>query len=739
MNKQECLKMNSDELYEHLLSYVMENPIEAKDFLDSLGREERYRVDYEFRAFIDTSKLLLFNIYGQGEKVISRCTELLERSNTLGLWQLVSIHWNLLGSSYSSFHMFERALECYNHVIMNEKKHGLTDMESDVYNNIALIYMELEDYNEAYKYLQSAIEKLEEKGIRQLRYSSKFISYSSNLVIIFCKLNLTQKAIEIFEKMRRIHFNEINYVSKYSYYIAELYYSFFISDYQRAEQVYRESKEFIKNNTSKLFSLIFVYVELCLRFQLSFDFYIKDLLLLKNINLQSFTTDNITLYKELRNYYKHIGNRDEFEKLNDWYIECLEQNHNNIRKQRLYSLQVIQKAVKKDKNLKEVASRNSELTLIMDEALKNKKALEQAYQRIEMINELGRKITSSLNLAEVVALIYRNLKRNLPMDVFILFAVEKANHCLRSLVYYEENRLQPEFCISLDEERSVLVDCYKSKKLISSNDKKYNRIFEEYVKSQKRAKLNSAIYMPLKVGNDIIGICSVQYRIPNIYNKSHISFLEQLSPYLSIALNNAVYSRRLEKEIRSHLETQNKLEAANKRLEHISSIDGLTQISSRRDFDNKFMELLNIAKNKHSDILVLMLDVDNFKLYNDTYGHLEGDEALKQVANVFRKHMDAIGGLSARFGGEEFVGACIGLNYEESKDLAECIRRDVDELGIEHKATALGHLSISVGGAVAKGHDINGKSDVLRLADDSLYYAKNTGKNKVFINYLETE
>lgn len=102
MNKQECLKMNSDELYEHLFSYVMENPIDAKDFLDSLGREERYRVDYEFRAFIDTSKLLLFNIYGQGEKVISRCTELLERSNTLGLWQLVSIHWNLLGSSYSS-------------------------------------------------------------------------------------------------------------------------------------------------------------------------------------------------------------------------------------------------------------------------------------------------------------------------------------------------------------------------------------------------------------------------------------------------------------------------------------------------------------------------------------------------------------------------------------------------------------------------------------------------------------
>lgn len=740
MNKQECLKMNSDELYEHLISYVMKNPIDAKEFLDSLGREERYRVDYEFRAFIDTAGVILFGIYGQGEKVISRCTELLERTKNLSLWRLVSIHWNLLGNAYSSFNMFERALECYNNVIINEKRHRLSDIESNAYNNIALIYLGLEAYNEAYKYLQLAIEKLEEKERQRPRYSSKFISYTGNLVIIFYKWNLPKKAIEVFERMRQIGFHELNHTAKYSYYIAELYYSFFISDYDRAEKVYRETKEFVKkNNISKLLSLVSVYVELCLRFKLSSDFYIKDLLLLKSMDFKSFTPDNITVYRELKKYYKQIGDRDEFDKLNDLYIEFLEQNNNNIRTQRLYSLQVIQKSIKKDKNLKEVASRNTELKLIMDEALRNKKALQQAYQKIEMINELGRKITSSLHLAEVVGLIYRNLKQNLPMDVFILFAVEKGNHCLRSLVYYEENRLQPEFCISLDEERSILVDCYKSKKLISSNDKDYQRFFEKCIKNQKGAKLNSAIYMPLKVGEDIIGVSSIQYRIPGIYNKSHISFLEQLSPYLSIALNNAVYSRRLEKEIRSHLETQNQLKAANKRLAHISSIDGLTQISSRRDFENKFMELLSLAKSENSDILVLMLDIDNFKLYNDTYGHLEGDEALKKVANVFREHMDEIGGLSARFGGEEFVGACIGVDYEESKELAERIRRDVDELGIENRKAPLGHLTISVGGAVAKGNDINGRSDILRLADDSLYYAKNTGKNKIFINYLERE
>ncbi|MDO4753578.1 MAG: GGDEF domain-containing protein [Bacillota bacterium] len=137
-----------------------------------------------------------------------------------------------------------------------------------------------------------------------------------------------------------------------------------------------------------------------------------------------------------------------------------------------------------------------------------------------------------------------------------------------------------------------------------------------------------------------------------------------------------------------------------------------------------------------STVSTFMIDVDNFKLYNDTYGHLEGDEVLKSVANIFKNHMDLRDGLSARFGGEEFVGACTGLTFEESQDLAERIRACVYDLNIEHIHSPLGRLTVSIGVSFAKGIDSSRKSELMRLADVLLYHAKNSGKNRVVIDYL---
>lgn len=185
------------------------------------------------------------------------------------------------------------------------------------------------------------------------------------------------------------------------------------------------------------------------------------------------------------------------------------------------------------------------------------------------------------------------------------------------------------------------------------------------------------------------------------------------------------------------IKNKNALEAAYKNLEKMSSMDGLTHISSRRDFENRFLNMIAVAKVESKPVTVFMMDIDFFKLYNDTYGHLEGDEVLKKIAVLFRDRLEEVDGLAARFGGEEFIGACMGLTIEDSKNLAEKICEDIYELKIENKKAELGYVSVSIGVSVGEGISAEDRSKMMKQADISLYEAKNTGRNKIVLDIVE--
>lgn len=185
------------------------------------------------------------------------------------------------------------------------------------------------------------------------------------------------------------------------------------------------------------------------------------------------------------------------------------------------------------------------------------------------------------------------------------------------------------------------------------------------------------------------------------------------------------------------IKTKNRLQEAYNKLEKISSMDGLTDISSRREFESRFLDILVRAKKTHQNVAVFMADIDNFKLYNDTFGHLEGDEVLKSVATVFRLALEEIHGISARFGGEEFIGACIGLDETECFEVGEKIRKGIRDIGIDHPKSPFGCVTVSVGIAWAGTAGVTRRSEIMRLADETLYMAKDSGKDTVKIQMLE--
>lgn len=182
-----------------------------------------------------------------------------------------------------------------------------------------------------------------------------------------------------------------------------------------------------------------------------------------------------------------------------------------------------------------------------------------------------------------------------------------------------------------------------------------------------------------------------------------------------------------------------KLRERNFRLEELSNKDGLTEISNRRNFEACILKDINKAREEGLSMAIFMFDVDNFKNYNDTYGHLEGDRILKTVALIIRDHFSFENGISARFGGEEFVAACVGKMKAELEAIGNKIREEIFSLEIENRGSELGKLSVSVGISYSKKLGEDAKYLLMREADNSLYQAKNKGKNNVVIQEIDTK
>ncbi|NDY43219.1 diguanylate cyclase [Dissulfurirhabdus thermomarina] len=179
-------------------------------------------------------------------------------------------------------------------------------------------------------------------------------------------------------------------------------------------------------------------------------------------------------------------------------------------------------------------------------------------------------------------------------------------------------------------------------------------------------------------------------------------------------------------------ESERRLEESNAALERLSTLDGLTGIANRRRFDEALAREWRRAARDGHELGLVLLDIDHFKAYNDTYGHLEGDDCLKQVAAAVEKAMRRPGDLAARYGGEEFAAILPETGIDGARKRAEAIRAAVEALGIPHEASPVAdHVTVSLGAAAAAPGKGGGPEDLIQQADAGLYAAKEGGRNRV--------
>ena len=194
--------------------------------------------------------------------------------------------------------------------------------------------------------------------------------------------------------------------------------------------------------------------------------------------------------------------------------------------------------------------------------------------------------------------------------------------------------------------------------------------------------------------------------------------------YISKPFNPAIVRVR----IRNHLQSvqQRRL------LEQLAMLDSLTGIPNRRRFTKVFEQEWRRGMRDGTPISLIVVDVDHFKAYNDTYGHAAGDEVLRLIARTLQDALRRPGDFVARYGGEEFVILLPGITSEGAMAPAEQARAGIEALDIPHAvSTVAARVTISQGGATCRPAEGNTEPDLFRLADSYLYVAKHAGRNRV--------
>ena len=166
--------------------------------------------------------------------------------------------------------------------------------------------------------------------------------------------------------------------------------------------------------------------------------------------------------------------------------------------------------------------------------------------------------------------------------------------------------------------------------------------------------------------------------------------------------------------------------------ERNSLTDGMTGLANRRYLDEQIMLEYFRMKRTGEKLSIIMLDVDFFKLYNDAYGHLQGDECLKMVAKVLKTTIKRATDIAARYGGEEFVVLLPDTDEIGAIKVAETLRANVEAMKMEHKDSRISDVvTVSIGVATFDKHSLVAPENLVQKADEALYEAKNSGRNKV--------
>ena len=345
-----------------------------------------------------------------------------------------------------------------------------------------------------------------------------------------------------------------------------------------------------------------------------------------------------------------------------------------------------------------------QLQSLLDEARVN----ENKWHRL---NQFEKQLIATRTLPELIQVMLQGYKSAYEMDVVTLVLSDPEYEITRTLEREKCGSSNVPGLVIMEKLNSNIVAPY----LGPIDTELNNSIFDPWPSG-----CCSMALLPLKRRDGIIGSLNMASKDPSRFTAdSSTDFLERLTAVFSICLENTLN---------------------NERLKLVGLTDHLTRVFNRRYFETRCLEEVANARRHHRPLACMFLDIDKFKLINDNYGHLAGDEVLRTVASMIQSQLrnnDVI----ARYGGEEFVVLLPRTVLRQACEIAERIRSTVadEALRITNEKSLRVTISIGISMLPEKliGNDVECSQNLISSADGALYRAKENGRNRV--EFVETE
>lgn len=351
-----------------------------------------------------------------------------------------------------------------------------------------------------------------------------------------------------------------------------------------------------------------------------------------------------------------------------------------------------------------------------------KKEIQTQYDKIIESNcqleEANKKLTASLaefytlqQISQAITSIF-DMNELLKFVNDVIIGVMGVYHSTIALCYGPQNKLKVQVSSIFDKKDLAIVSDYINCDTLKPSTEEGRSMIDNNVNPEdypftKGRNIKSMICVPLLAKGKTLGIVLIEHSIENAFNDENMRLLEVISQQISIAIENA----RLYQQMHD-----------------LATLDGLTGAYNRLFFNDKLQEEFRKAQEKGYDLSCIIFDIDHFKKFNDTYGHLFGDLVLKTIsAHIMRTLRKE--DIFARYGGEEFVILMPYTSLEQVKEKAEDLRIGVSQLSITDRIVSAS-ITISVGVST---FPVTSRSahELIRTADNALYEAKNAGRNLV--------
>ena len=341
------------------------------------------------------------------------------------------------------------------------------------------------------------------------------------------------------------------------------------------------------------------------------------------------------------------------------------------------------------------------------------KLTQEQQEHITTISTIGQEVTSSLELNTVAEYVYSHIKELFNADVFSIGIYNKNQNLIDFPFTIEKGKALEDYQIHMTDNERLAVWCIKNQKEVVLSQLSDS---SKYVTSVQTAAaggmMQSIVYIPLMIEQNIVGCITVQREQEGSFNELQLNMMQTIASYTAIAVDNAL----------THQE-----------LKQASNTDYLTKLRNRRAFVEKAEYQLNVIERGNHDLCFAITDIDNFKQFNDTYGHDCGDYVLKEIAKTFIsiiRKQDIV----ARWGGEEFVFMLPNTNLENAQFLLDKVRATI---AAQHFSYQGHEFKISLTFGVTQAKSDIGLTQLMNTADEALYLGKQNGKNIVITKEYE--